>query len=116
GKGHAMAGLLPVTTSFAAPKRHLGYRGLKSLEPSPLGPAGTTFRGHEFHYAAIVDDGARHGDTAPIFDACDAGGRSLGSAGHRRGSVAGSFMHLIDRIAEASDADFQSRHIRIVEE
>ena len=37
GAHHAMAGLLPVATSFAEPRLQLGYRRLKLLEPSPLG-------------------------------------------------------------------------------
>ena len=51
GQRHAMAGLLPVSTSFEKPKRHLGYRTLTLQQPCPLGPKGTTFRGHEFHYS-----------------------------------------------------------------
>lgn len=35
GESHVMAGLLPVTTSFAAPRLHLGYRRIKLLDPSP---------------------------------------------------------------------------------
>jgi len=100
GEAHAMAGLLPLTTSFAAPRLHLGYRRLRLPEPSPLGPAGTTFRAHEFHYAALV--GA--GDAAPLFEVADARGRSLGAQGLRIGSVAGSFLHLIDRAGEPADA------------
>ena len=41
--------------SFAQPRRSLGYREAEVLGDGPLGPAGTLFRGHEFHYA----------DTAP---------------------------------------------------
>ncbi|MGI9509389.1 MAG: cobyrinate a,c-diamide synthase [Geminicoccaceae bacterium] len=106
GDCHAMAGLLPITTSFEKPKRHLGYRSLQLLQPSPLGPAGTTFRGHEFHYSNVesVDlDSAQ-----PLFSATDARGREKGEQGLLVGSVAGSFMHLIDRVAEPSDADFRT--------
>ena len=113
GERHAMAGLLPVTTSFENPKRHLGYRSLTLKQPCPLGPAGTTFRGHEFHYSSVervrsnvegVDlDGAQ-----PLFGAKDARGTDKGEQGLVLGSVAGSFMHLIDRVAEPSDADFRS--------
>lgn len=106
GARHAMAGLLPVTTSFENPKRHLGYRSLQLLQPSPLGPAGTTFRGHEFHYASIVEQ-SEPGGAATLFSAKDARGGDKGEQGLVRGSVAGSFMHLIDRVAEPSDADFR---------
>ena len=117
GEAHAMAGLLPVTTSFEKPKRHLGYRNLKLRQSSPLGQAGTNFRGHEFHYASTIegDETVRH-EALPLFDASDARGRFLGEAGLCRGSVVGSFMHLIDRIGEPSDADFKNHHLRVVED
>ena len=53
GQSHPMAGLLPLTTSFATRKLHLGYRQL-----SPLGgPWKTPLRGHEFHYSSIANEG-----------------------------------------------------------
>jgi cobyrinic acid a,c-diamide synthase len=89
GRRHAMAGLLPLETSFAKPARRLGYRRLEAGEGFPLG---RVFRGHEFHYARAL----REGPGEPLFEASDALGRPLGPAGLRRGRVAGSFMHLID--------------------
>ena len=87
-----MAGLLPLITSFAARKLHLGYRQGTLLAQTPLGPAGRAFRGHEFHYASVVSEGA--GDS--LFAVEDAACRDLGSQGRRQGSVFGSFLHLID--------------------
>ena len=92
GARHAMAGLLPLETSFAARRLHLGYRALQTCAEGPLGRRGAAFRGHEFHYAAIL----REGDAEPLFEAHDAAGEALGKAGLRRGTVAGSFLHLID--------------------
>ena len=40
-----MAGLLPVKTSFAARRLHLGYRKLRLLQDGPLGAAGSFLRG-----------------------------------------------------------------------
>jgi cobyrinic acid a,c-diamide synthase len=96
GERHAMTGLLPIATSFAEPRLQLGYRRLKLLEASALGQAGTTYRGHEFHYASLADAGA----APPLFEVKDAQGRALGNLGARSGTVAGSFLHLIDRVAE----------------
>ncbi len=93
GAAHEMAGLLPLETSFAAPRLHLGYRALRLTQDCPLGPRGGAFRGHEFHYAATV----RAGEAAPLFEAEDARGTALGAVGLARGSVAGSFIHLVDR-------------------
>lgn len=93
GKTHAMAGLLPVRTSFARRHRHLGYRRVTLVASSPLGPLGQAFRGHEFHYATQVTDGG----AARLFACQDASGQDLGTQGACRGSVLGSFVHLIDR-------------------
>ncbi len=91
GAVHRMAGLLDVATSFAKRKMHLGYRAVTTLADGPLGPAGTRLRGHEFHYATIVDRGA----DAPFALATDAYGSSPEPTGSRRGRVSGSFFHVI---------------------
>jgi cobyrinic acid a,c-diamide synthase len=89
---HRMAGLLPLATSFAERRLHLGYRAATLLGAGPLGPAGARFRGHEFHYSTTVAAA-----DAPLFALADGSGRDLGPSGSRRGSVMGSFIHLIDR-------------------
>ena len=96
GEAHAMAGLLPVSTTFAERRLTLGYRTAHALAGGPLGRAGEGFRGHEFHYArALREDG----DEA-LFRCADARGRDLGPAGRRIGRIMGSFVHLIDRMDE----------------
>jgi cobyrinic acid a,c-diamide synthase len=93
GNTHAMAGLLPLVTSFAARRLHLGYRTVRLASDSPLGPAGCVYRGHEFHYASTIreDAGERFAEL------CGADGETLGASGLRRGRTMGSFAHLIDR-------------------
>ena len=88
GQSHVMAGLLPLATSFAAPRLHLGYRHLST----DAGPFPGRWRGHEFHYATTL-----HARGAPLFAAADAEGAALPPMGLIRGRVAGSFAHLIDR-------------------
>jgi cobyrinic acid a,c-diamide synthase len=92
GRRHAMAGLLPLVTSFAAPKLHLGYRAVTLRCDTPLGRAGSSYRAHEFHYASIVQEGAAES----LFDVADSRGHRLATAGLRSGAVCGSFIHLID--------------------
>ncbi len=87
GQSHAMAGLLPLTTSFAARKLHLGYRQLKPLG----GPWTKPLRGHEFHYSSIASEGTAD----RLFMASDASGEDLGSIGLKRGNVMGSYAHII---------------------
>jgi cobyrinic acid a,c-diamide synthase len=93
GGRHAMAGLLPLETSFAERKLHLGYRRVRLAGDTPLGPAGAAFSGHEFHYATT----RREGPGAPLFLAANAAGAEMGGCGLAAGNVAGSFVHLIDR-------------------
>ncbi len=92
GAHHAMVGLLPLETSFAAPSRALGYRAAMLLADTPFAASGAQFRGHEFHYAAV----AREGDAAPLFRCTDSAGKDLGESGAAVGKVLGSFIHLID--------------------
>src|SRR5919106_2326413 len=110
GQRHAMAGLLPVATSFAEPRLHLGYRRIRLLAPSPLGQGGTTYRGHEFHYASLLEAGS----APPLFDVSDARGQPLGPSGAQVGTVAGSFLHLIDRATEPADDVGRAGHLRVV--
>jgi cobyrinic acid a,c-diamide synthase len=91
GRRHEMLGLLPLVTSFAERKRHLGYRRLAPFDNAFFDVSMTA---HEFHYATIVSEGAAE----PLFKVQDAAGEDLGRAGLRRENVAGSFMHLIDRL------------------
>jgi cobyrinic acid a,c-diamide synthase len=93
GAAHAMAGLLPVVTSVAERTLHLGYRAARVIAAGALGAAGTRLRGHEFHYARVVEEGPG----APLFAASDAEGRKAAEVGRVAGTVAGSFIHLIDR-------------------
>jgi len=93
GQRHMLAGLLPLSTSFAKRKLHLGYRRATLLADSPLGKPGRVFRGHEFHYAVITAEAAAQ----RLFALTDAAGRPLPEAGLAVGSVMGSFIHLLDR-------------------
>lgn len=95
GCGYGMLGLLPLVTSFAERRRHLGYRRV-----TPLAGAGfaTAMTAHEFHYSTIVREGAAD----RLFAVADATGAVLPEAGLRRGNVSGSYMHLIDIAPEAA--------------
>ena len=96
GRSQRMAGLLPLVTSFAERRLHLGYRCASMLGKSPLGAIGARFRGHEFHYATMV----RQEAAETLLAVTDAAGTDLGPCGLRRGSAFGSFIHLIDRDTE----------------
>lgn len=91
GTRHEMIGLLALETSFAARKIHLGYRSAQLMADCPIGRAGATVRGHEFHYASV----ALSGDE-PLARITDADGNAIAETGSRRGFVSGSFFHLVD--------------------
>ncbi len=93
GTRHEMLGLLGHATSFARRKMNLGYRQARLRADSALGLAGATVRGHEFHYAQVIEPG----NDEPLADMADGQGNPLGVAGGRRGHVSGTFFHAIAR-------------------
>ena len=93
GEVHPMTELLPVDTSYAARRLHLGYRVATLGGPGVLGGAGVRVMGHEFHYASVVSDARTH--VPALATVTDAQGVALDPAGHQVGRVSGSFFHAI---------------------
>jgi cobyrinic acid a,c-diamide synthase len=54
--GHPMAGVVETSASMTS-KLTLGYRTAVCRMATPLGPAGTVLRGHEFHYSQVAPEG-----------------------------------------------------------
>jgi cobyrinic acid a,c-diamide synthase len=71
-----MCGVLDATATMTR-RLTLGYREVTARADHPVWPAGTTVRGHEFHYSALTPGG----------DAWERTG------GHVRGLVHASFLH-----------------------
>ena len=91
GTRHAMAGLLSLATSFQKRKLHLGYRSAVLTNDCLLGKRGQIIRGHEFHYASLISS-----SDAPLAAISDAEGTPVAETGARRGSVTGTFFHMVD--------------------
>ena len=91
GGMHAMTGLLGHVTSFAKRRMNLGYRRARLVADAPIGRAGASVRGHEFHYARVTEPGT----DAPLAELFDGQGNALGASGARRGHVTGTFFHAI---------------------
>jgi cobyrinic acid a,c-diamide synthase len=53
GGTHPMVGLLPATVRMRPRRLSLGYTEVTLQADSPLGPAGTVARGHEFHLSTL---------------------------------------------------------------
>jgi cobyrinic acid a,c-diamide synthase len=91
GTRHAMTGLLGHATSFAQRRLHLGYRAARLVAACPIGVAGARVRGHEFHHASLIE----RGSDEPLVELRDAQGKPVPESGSRRGTVSGTFFHVI---------------------
>jgi len=67
GQVYPMCGILAADTVMESRRRQLGYVEATTRLPGPLGPVGTTVRGHEFHWSSISDSGAAG---LPCYDLC----------------------------------------------
>ncbi|HEX2577113.1 MAG TPA: cobyrinate a,c-diamide synthase [Aquihabitans sp.] len=82
--GHPMAGALDADGAMTD-SLTLGYRTATTVVDSPVGPAGTELRGHEFHYSTVTPPGA----------ALRLVGRfGEGHAGHATPSLLASYLHV----------------------
>ena len=82
--GQRLAGVVD-THAVMGDRVTLGYRQATTQVPSPLGPAGTTLRGHEFHYSTIEPPG----------DALLVTGRTgCSQAGFANQRLLASYLHL----------------------
>ncbi len=95
GHRHQMAGLLGVETSFEKRKFHLGYRVADLKSALPGHAAGAHLRGHEFHYATILEE-----PDDPLALITDANGDTTPETGSIRrfeggGVATGTFFHMI---------------------
>ena len=87
GRRHDMVGALPLHTGMDRKLRSLGYREVTTTQDTILGPAGTVFRGHEFHYSSLRESGG-----------CQqvyrwTGRRGTGTAGFAQGATLASYIH-----------------------
>lgn len=95
GERHEMAGLFGLVTSFQKRRMHLGYRLAHLTAAIPGHRSGTRLRGHEFHYASIIEQ-----SDAPLAHVVDASGATVPETGSRvtfsgGGCATGTFFHVI---------------------
>jgi cobyrinic acid a,c-diamide synthase len=81
--GHPMAGAVRAAATMTDRLR-LGYRDATTTVESPLGPAGTALRGHEFHYSR-VEPGGHALDLRSRF--------ASGHDGHATPSLIATYLH-----------------------
>jgi cobyrinic acid a,c-diamide synthase len=88
--GRPMCGVIPARAAMLPRRKALGYREVTFAADTPLGPAGSTMRGHEFHYSEMKVPAA----VPRVFRLNRPGGEDLGFEGYRVDNVLGSYVHL----------------------
>ena len=91
GRTFPMTACLPFATHMLNRLKALGYREVTLKQPTVLGPAGQTMRGHEFHYSGISD-----GDIHPsgVYQMTDRAGGEKTAEGFIAHQTLGSYVHL----------------------
>jgi cobyrinic acid a,c-diamide synthase len=92
-----MAGVLPVAFGMERKPQGHGYTRLEVTEANPFFPVGTTLKGHEFHYARLLDGDA--GGAAP----CCRVVRGGGIDGRGDGLVANNCLALFTHLHAAGE-------------
>lgn len=85
-----MCGALPGRAVLRARRAALGYRQARTLRSGPFGPAGTSLRGHEFHYSEY--EAPAGAPPAPAFALTASDGREA-LDGQARGNIVGGYFH-----------------------
>ncbi len=93
GQTFPMAGVFPCAAVMGPRFAALGYREAVTLAPSLLGPAGTTARGHEFHYSRLAAPPCGP-DIRTIYALSGRSGRLDAPEGYSLGNVLCSYVHL----------------------
>jgi len=85
--GHRLAGVLAASGSMTE-RLKLGYRQATAMADSPLAAAGTTLRGHEFHYSTVQP---QHSDPAAFTLESRAGRRMEGFVSD---TLVATYLHM----------------------
>jgi len=92
GRKHRMAGVFPLEATMEPQLRSLGYREITTNRKSLLGPAGTTIRGHEFHYSRM--EPYDEASVASVYRVAPRNGQEGIEEGLSINGVLGSYIHL----------------------
>lgn len=90
GTTHPLVGIFPVATRMLPRRKALGYREVELASDTPLGPAGATVRGHEFHYSEMEP----MPPTVERVYRVSRKGEPLGLEGYRHRNCLASYIHL----------------------
>jgi cobyrinic acid a,c-diamide synthase len=90
GRLHDMVGLVPSEAVMAEKLEALGYVEVELQAQTPLGPAGTRFRGHQFRYSRLSEPTAA---VDLVYSVRRRRGQASFREGYRIGNVLGSYVH-----------------------
>lgn len=94
GRRWPMVGLLPVEFRMLPRLRSLGYREVRFRRATPLGPAGTVARGHEFHYSEVCGQQKDPELEEAVYQARGSRGAVPDCRAYARGNLLASYVHL----------------------
>jgi cobyrinic acid a,c-diamide synthase len=89
GVRREMSGVLPLDAAMDADRLAIRYVEVRTRGASPLGPAGTTARGQEFHQSRVADAAIE----PTLFDVTSSTGQTYRD-GYHSGGVVASYVHL----------------------
>ncbi|MGM0453566.1 MAG: cobyrinate a,c-diamide synthase [Thermodesulfobacteriota bacterium] len=105
GRPYEMAGVFAFEICMQQRLAALGYREIKFVRDTPLGPAGMSVRGHEFHYSHLAEPDEAAG-AVPAYGATDKSGTDRGCPGWLIHRCLGSYVHLHFKSRPAVGAGF----------
>ncbi len=89
-----LVGVIPVFTRMLPRLRALGYAEVKLEQNSFWGSAGSTLRGHEFHYSEVISDLPAEADWRKAYTVSSPRRGETGKAGFMKGNILASYIHL----------------------
>lgn len=89
GRRHAMVGVFPAEVVMRESSLTLGYRTVETVRACLLGPAGTSVRGHEFHFSVLEPKG----EVSYACALADAAGQPVGRDGLMKGNTLALYSH-----------------------
>jgi cobyrinic acid a,c-diamide synthase len=89
GRQWEMCGVIPAETVMESRLHRLGYVEARTASPGLFGPAGTVFRGHEFHWSSMNLDVSPQ----PVVEIRKPGLNAVQPEGFRLKNVWGTYVH-----------------------
>lgn len=91
---HPMAGLIPTGAKMLTKRKALGYETITLNHDTFLGPAGSAFRGHEFHYSELTHDPLAGSRWRAAYRCTRKRTGRKRREGYHRSNILASYVHL----------------------